>query len=188
MNTPAHAIINLFLLGRKEPGKKVVPILIGAVLPDIAIFAMYFWHLIIGTPESVIWSVEYYKPGWQAFIDCFNSIPLLLFGMVVCWKSKQHFLFILFASMLLHTFGDLPFHHDDAHRHFFPFTDWRFSSPVSYWNPNYHGNWFSIIEGLSVLATSIFLYFHYPKLRVWVICIGLTYLAFLGYVELFWKG
>lgn len=188
MNTPAHAIINLFLLGRQEAGKKTVPILIGAVLPDIAIFALYFWHLIIGTPESAIWSVEYYKPGWQAFIDCFNSIPLLLLGMVVCWKTKQSFLFILFASMLLHTFGDLPLHHDDAHRHFFPFSDWRFSSPVSYWNPDYYGNWFSIIEGLSVFVTSIFLYCHYPKLRVWVICIGLTYLAFLVYVGLYWQG
>ena len=188
MNTPAHAMINLFLLGRQRTGEKVIPILIGSVLPDIAIIVMYFWHLLLGTPESLIWSVEYFKPGWQGFIDSFNSIPLLLLGMTVCWKTKQPFLFVLFTSMLLHTLGDFPVHHDDAHRHFFPFTDWQFSSPVSYWDPAHYGNWFSIVEILSVLATSVYLYFNCPILKVWVICIGITYVAFWGYVGLYWNG
>jgi Na+/glutamate symporter len=120
VNTPAHAIINLLILGRQSAGKKTIPILIGAILPDIAIFALYFWHLLLGTPEAMIWSVEYYKPGWQAFIDVFNSMPLLVLGILTCWKTKQHYLLIFFASMLLHTLGDFPLHHDDAHRHFFP--------------------------------------------------------------------
>lgn len=186
MNTPAHAIINLLVLGRQQSGKKSIPILIGAVLPDLAIFVLYFWHLFLGTPESTIWTVEYYKPGWQAFIDCFNSIPLLLVGMIVCWKTKQHYLLILIASMLLHTLGDLPLHHDDAHRHFFPFSDWRFSSPVSYWDSDHYGDWFSIIEILAVLGASAFLYINYSKLKVWVVSVGLIYAGFWAYVGLYW--
>ncbi|MCP4390021.1 MAG: hypothetical protein GY802_17135 [Gammaproteobacteria bacterium] len=31
---------------------------------------------LIGRPESEIWSIEYYRPLWQAWIDAFNSIPI----------------------------------------------------------------------------------------------------------------
>ena len=179
-------MLGLLVLGRQSNTKKTTSVLIGAVLPDLAIFTLYFWHLWLGTPESTIWSVEYYKPGWQAFIDCFNSIPLLLISIIICWKTNQRYLLLFFASMLLHTFGDLPLHHDDAHRHFFPFSDWRFTSPVSYWDANHYGNWFSLIEVLAVFGTATFLYIKETKLRVWVVSIGLIYTAFWAYVGLFW--
>ena len=98
MNTPAHAILNLFLLGRQKTGEKIIPILIGAVLPDLIILALYFWHLLLGTPESVIWSVEYFKPGWQAMIDIFNSMPLLLVGMMECLKKKRKIISLVFKN------------------------------------------------------------------------------------------
>jgi hypothetical protein len=47
---------------------------------------------------------------------------------------------------------DLPLHHEDAHRHFLPFTNWRFISPVSYWDPEYHGRIIAVIEILFTLA------------------------------------
>ena len=41
---------------------------------------------------------------------------------------------------------DLPVHTDDAHRHLLPLSDWRFHSPVSYWDRRYHGAQFAIFE------------------------------------------
>jgi hypothetical protein len=36
----------------------------------------------------------------------------------------------------------LPLHHDDGHRHLFPLLDWRFESPISYWDPAHYGKVF----------------------------------------------
>ena len=76
MNTPAHAIINLLILSRNPTHKKTAVIISGAVIPDLVIIAFYAWHSVIGTAEQQIWSVEYYDPIWQAFIDSFKKITV----------------------------------------------------------------------------------------------------------------
>lgn len=186
MNTPAHAVVNLVLLARSGGHRHSAAVVTGAVLPDLAIVVFYAWHLMRGTPENVIWSTEYFQPLWQAWIDLFNSIPLVLVAMLLCWWFRRFWLLALLASMLLHSIGDLPLHNDDAHRHFFPFSDWRFLSPVSYWDPEYHGYWASLVEFGCVLAASIFLYLRNADLRPWVAAIGAIYLAYWIYVYLVW--
>ena len=76
MNTPAHAIVNLLILSRNPAHKKTLAIISGAIIPDLVIIVFYAWHLFIGTAEEQIWSLEYYSPFWQAWIDSFNSIPV----------------------------------------------------------------------------------------------------------------
>ena len=190
MNTPAHAVINLLLLARK-PGqnishKRSATIIAGALLPDLAIIVFYAWHLLLGTPEPQIWSVEYYRPIWQALIDSFNSIPLIVLAMLISWKTRHYLLLAFFSSMLLHVFGDLPLHHDDAHRHLFPFSDWRFASPVSYWDPAHHGQWASLIEFSGVLVAAAFMYWRYALLRPWVAATTAIYLLYWIYVFFVW--
>jgi hypothetical protein len=190
MNTPAHAIINLLLLARK-PGQNIshrrsATIIAGALLPDLVIIVFYAWHLLLDTAESQIWSVEYYRPFWQAWVDSFNSIPLIGLAMLISWRTRQYLLLVFFSSMLLHVFGDLPLHHDDAHRHFFPFTDWRFASPVSYWDPAHHGQWASLIEFCTVLAAAAFMYWRYALLRPWVVATTAIYLIYWIYVFAVW--
>ena len=56
------------------------------------------------------------------------------------------------AAALLHLTFDLPFHHDDDHPHFWPFSDWRFTSPLSYWDPAHDGRVIALAEvGLAVV-------------------------------------
>ncbi len=91
VNTPAHAVIGLLLLSssstkdipRKASHKRSAIIVAGALLPDLAIIFFYAWQLILGTPELQIWSVEYYRPIWQAAIDSLNSIPLICLAMLI---------------------------------------------------------------------------------------------------------
>ena len=53
MNTPAHATLNLLLLGRKNRPETAVPIVIGAALPDVPMFIFYAYEkLIQNTPEQ----------------------------------------------------------------------------------------------------------------------------------------
>ncbi len=133
MNTPAHLIVNLFALGRKETPSKQVAVLAGAIIPDAPMFLFYFIEKVVQrVPEFLIWSRDYYLAPWQNFIDCFNSLPLIALGFVLAWKAQSRAGQLLFFSMILHVLGDLPLHHDDAHRHLYPFSDWRFESPVSY--------------------------------------------------------
>jgi hypothetical protein len=186
VNTPAHALINLLVLSRNPSHPRAAAIIGGALLPDLVIIIFYTWNLMIGIPEAQIWSVEYYRPLWQAGIDGFNSIPLIVCAIMLSWYSRHTLLLIFFSSMLLHVFGDLPLHHDDAHRHFFPFSDWRFASPVSYWDPAHHGRWASLVEVSCVIAASGYLYWRSPMLRSWVVASLSIYLLYWTYVIAIW--
>lgn len=179
-------ILGLAVLSRGDGHRRTAAIVAGALIPDLAIILFYAWYRILGTSEDQIWSVEYFKPAWQAFIDCFNSIPLIALGLIACWKIRHGLIWALLASMLLHTLTDLPVHHDDAHRHFYPLFDWRFVSPVSYWDPAHHGNWFSLFEVLLVGILSAYLYIRRIVPRIWLICSLLIYLIFWIYVYLVW--
>jgi hypothetical protein len=190
MNTPAHAVINLLLLsskrGHKPSHRRSAAIVFGALLPDLAIMVFYAWQLILGRSESQIWTVEYYRPFWQACIDSFNSIPLILLAMLLCWRARRYLLLALFSSMLLHVLGDLPLHHDDAHRHFWPFSDWRFASPVSYWDPAHYGRWASLLEFIAVFAAAAFMFRRHAVLRPWVTVLTAVYLLYWIYVLVVW--
>jgi len=87
-------------------------------------------------------------------VALFHSIPLAGIGWLIAyylgWPSVQ----ILFISMILHSLGDLPVHNDDAHRHFFPFSNYRFISPFSYWDRNHYGSIVSLVEMLLVLLST----------------------------------
>jgi hypothetical protein len=60
----------------------------------------------------------------------------------------------LFEMTILHSLGDLPVHNDDAHRHFFPFSNYRFISPISYWDRKHYGSIVSLVEMLLVLLST----------------------------------
>ncbi|CAN5239811.1 hypothetical protein BH23GEM4_BH23GEM4_21970 [soil metagenome] len=91
--------------------------------------------------------------------------PLVLgvFAAVGVWgrrsgKSWGTALLWFTFGCALHTLCDVVTHHDDGPLLLFPF-DWsfRFSSPISYWNPAYHGRLVGGIEHL--LDAAVLLYF-----------------------------
>ncbi|MGI8738245.1 MAG: hypothetical protein ACR2KU_00935 [Gammaproteobacteria bacterium] len=90
--------------------------------------------------------------------------------------------------MGLHVLFDLPLHHDDAHRHFFPFSDWRFYSPVSYWDPAHYGDIVSACEILAVAVGSVVLWRRYESLSLRLMCaaLALSYALHWIYVLSVW--
>lgn len=152
MNTPSHAIINLAIQGMPKLPKANLAIVMGGILPDIPIFIFYFWaKLIVRLPEAKIWSEAYYHPFVQDIVALFHSIPLALIGWAIAYYFKSEIIQVICLSMVLHSLLDLPVHHDDAHRHFYPFSNYRFISPFSYWDPRYHGKVVAFIEMMLVL-------------------------------------
>jgi hypothetical protein len=155
MKTPSHAIINLAILAKPQLPQANLIIASGGILPDIPIFLFYFWAKYMARlPEGTIWSKAYYEPFVQNIVALFHSIPLAGIGWLIAyylgWPSVQ----ILFLSIILHSLGDLPVHNDDAHRHFFPFSNYRFISPFSYWDRKHYGSIFSLVEMLLVLLST----------------------------------
>ena len=158
MNTPAHAIFNLALLGRKEKFEWNPLIIWGALIPDLAMFGFYALMKLSDVPERQIWGTEYYRPVWQNIFDLFNSIPLALLGIGVMLHFQRTGWALLFGSVLLHCLQDLPLHVDDGHRHFWPLSQFRYESAVSYWDPNHYGHIAASVELVLMAIASIYVF------------------------------
>lgn len=158
MNTPTHITLALATLGKKDKPKNNIWIFAGALVPDIAMFFLFFYEMIIGTPQRIIWDEKYFSPLWQNTVDMFNSFPIFVALLLVSVYKKWNLLTIFCLASMLHIAGDFPLHNDDAHRHFYPFSNWRFESPVSYWDPNFYGQYWSIFEIFLLLFTGYFAY------------------------------
>lgn len=174
-----------------------VAALFGALLPDASLFVMFFIAKAQGVADSVIWSDWYYSHTWQQIGAVSNSIPLFAgigalayalhsYLVVLAAKTARISALVMIACLaaLLHCFADLPLHHDDGHPHFWPFSDWIYSSPVSYWDPSHYGNQWSIIELILALALIVYLWRGYENRwsRGLLLITGASY----GAVALFW--
>lgn len=191
MNTPAHVALNLAVVPNRRWARCAVAVIAGALLPDAMMFVFYgYQKLVAGLPEAAIWSAAYFDPVWQGVFDAFNSFPLILaLGLAGLWL-RSAFVEALAASMFLHCLLDFPLHNDDAHRHFFPLTDWRFESPVSYWDARFYGDVFLVVEcGIVVLAVAAVWRSAKPR---WVksvaVATGGIYAGFLGFAAIVWGG
>ncbi len=189
LNTPAHAVASLLLLGDEKRPETGLPLVIGALLPDVPIVVFYAYQkLWRGMPEDWIWSQGYRLAGWQAFFEVFNSLPLILIGLLAARAAGSIRLGAVFASMGVHVVFDLPLHHDDGHRHLFPISDWRFESPVSYWDPTHYGLYVAPLEALLVVAGGWFLIRRSParSLRLAIAALVGFYAVYWIYVVVVW--
>ena len=106
--------------------------------------------------------------------NTFHS-PLVLIALIgFCywrWNRQEQatstaWLFWFFCAALLHTLIDIPLHTTDGPLIFFPINwDYRFVSPISYWDPNHHGHDWSIFEHSLDGVLIIFLFWHWFKTR-----------------------
>lgn len=199
MMTQTHTLIaaTLFVSSRR-PTKHNCAILIGSFVPDIAVFGLFIWSKFVGIPERQLWREVYFSEPMLTYTAIANSLSLyllvLLLGMllirvqtvskelvdrsntVAIYTNSAICLFALAA--ITHLVGDFPVHAGDAHPHFWPFTDSRFHSPVSYWDHKHFGEVFSYIEASLGILLSIILFRRFKS--KWIR--GLTAVALISYV------
>ena len=158
MNTQTHLLLASAVLGRNATRREHTAILAGALAPDLSIFVFAGWGAASGLSAQAMWGEAYWTEPWQTLSAVSNSVPawgaLLAasFALPGAWRRTG---LVFCAAALLHLAFDLPLHADDAHRHLWPLTDWRFRSPVSYWDPAHHGRVASLVEaaaGLGLVA------------------------------------
>ena len=187
MMTQTHVLVGLALFGRPARPARNLMAIAGGIVPDAAIYVLYAIEKSRGTAESVIWHELYYSPFWQDAVAWGNSTPmwlmLLVIGLVLAARTRFKMtasLVIVFAgSCLAHMACDFPLHVEDAHRHLFPLSGWRFRSLVSYWDPNHYGVQAASCEALLGVGLSVWMWIRFQNVwgRAGIAILAVAYLA-----------
>ena len=184
MQTQTHVLLASAALGRRATRREQAAILTGALLPDLSIYALAVWGALRRVPARAVWEDAYWREPWQTLSAVSNSV--FLWGVVAAagWRSGRPWLALLGLAALLHVAFDLPLHAEDAHRHFWPLSDWRFASPVSYWDPAHHGRIAGLAEAAGGVALCIVLWRRHAG-RAGRAALALCAAAYLA-VPVFW--
>lgn len=162
MNTPAHLIFGMAAFGRKDVHAVTWAAAVGALIPDLSLYLLAGVHLLVlGTEPEIVFGQMYYSEAWQRIFRVDNSFIIWGLGLVLAFMARAPVAIALTGAALLHLLLDFPLHNDDARAHFWPFTNWKFISPVSYWDRNHYGQIVAPIEALAVLGCSVLLWRRY---------------------------
>lgn len=169
MNTPSHWLMTVVGARALRIAPPKWALGLGAVAPDIPLGILSFGGIWFFTNVKG-WTMQetfphlfknlfYNHPGWigpHNFLHSPTSL-ILMVGLAwwICRASKgrtyrvaRWFKFFL-CSCLFHSIVDVLTHFDDGPLLFFPFNwSWRFSSPVSYWDPEHFGRQFMAFEAI----------------------------------------
>jgi membrane-bound metal-dependent hydrolase YbcI (DUF457 family) len=179
MQTYSHLLITaVFNEKLNEKGVAVASkaLLLGSVTPDIPLilitigFIAYTQFINPADAGGGLFMDRYDQlyftnPYWIASHNLFHApLLILLYGGIGFWRMKNgdrwgKMLFWFAIGCGLHSTLDIFTHVHDGPVLFFPF-DWRyrFSSPVSYWDPEHGGNIFAPLEHLLDVGILIYLF------------------------------
>ncbi len=154
MNSPSHMSLALAVLGRKSRASLNGAIIWGSLTPDLPMYVLYAYEKIIGTPDKIIFNEKYYGELWQSVVSLGNSIPIfVIIALFAYIKGYRGLLFFALAA-LLHVALDFPLHREDTHMHFYPLSDYKFISPVSYYETQHYGHFWSPIELILIIVST----------------------------------
>ena len=188
MITSSHIIYSWALAkktGGLDPNKpkqtrgRTLAFVLGALLPDSPTYLFFIvYGLILGYSGEVMWDDMYFNSGWSIPITLTHSFiiwPILIASATFFeWKFVRWFS----ISALFHVIVDFWVHTEDAYRHFYPVSNWKFHSPISYWNPSEYGLYVSAFDSLVVLGLLTYLYTKYTGgWRYVILSTGLLYLV-----------
>lgn len=165
MNTVAHVLVACAAFSRPAAPKRNLAIVAGALVPDVSMFVFFGWSRLQSWSGDETWNVQYWTEPWQALGAISNSFVLFTILLAFAVWRKWSLLSVAAAAALAHLALDFPLHADDAHRHFWPLSDWRFSSPISYWDPSANGRIGAGIETAAVLIATIALWRRFEGLK-----------------------
>ena len=121
-------------------------------------FVMVGWERWVNNLSlQQIFREAYFSDFWQEIFAINNSAPIFAVMLVLGLFFRIEWLWAFGLAALVHVACDLPLHHSDGHPTFWPFTDWIYVSPVSYWNPAHHGIAAGLVEGALSVVMAVFL-------------------------------
>ncbi|MEO9612081.1 MAG: hypothetical protein ABJG86_09030 [Nitratireductor sp.] len=185
MNTQSHILMGAAFFGRPLP-RLAWAGAAGGILPDLPMYTFVAVLGLLGYSVSDIFDRLYWEPWWQIANAIGHNFllwgTLTIVAALAVARSRTGqppapspapdsetagaaaLVFAFSASALLHSLIDFLTHRADAHMHLWPLSDWRFRSPVSYWDPDYYGNWFGLFEAALGVALIVVLFRRYRAL------------------------
>ncbi|WP_424982732.1 hypothetical protein [Maritalea sp. S77] len=197
MITTTHVLIAGAVLSRRDaPKRQNILAFFAGFFPDLSVFAMVAFSALTGMGRGNMWRSPdglYWQEPWQTFSAISNSIPLyaalLLLGWLMAKRMPQQIenwrlVSVFGAGALLHVVADFPVHTDDAHVHFWPFTGWRFHSPVSYYQSAHYGDIVGAVELVVGILLAGLLLWRFKNLwaRIFIIALLAPYFISLGFI------
>ncbi len=185
MNTQSHILMGAVLFGRKVP-RTAWAAALGGFVPDLPMLAIVAYLRMSGHGFEEIFGKLYWSPWWQIANAIGHSFLLWtavilvslhvqkLSGKRAVWWANLALPFA--AAALIHSGADFLLHREDAHMHFWPLSEWRFVSPVSYWDRSHYGGPFSLFESALGIIMAIHLFARWNRWPVriaLVLCIAL---------------
>ncbi|WP_051332323.1 hypothetical protein [Cucumibacter marinus] len=170
----------------------------GGFFPDMSVFVMVGYGRAMMDNANLWRKPEglYWQEPWQTFSAISNSMPLyaslIALGYWISRASERLRgwgvgLMLFAGAAMTHVVLDFPVHTDDAHIHFWPLTDWRFHSPVSYYQRDHYGGLVGTVEivvGVILAALVIWRFRRWP-LTVLAVLLALPYFLSIGLI-FFW--
>ena len=186
MNTPAHLVFGAAAFGRPDIPKTTIAALAGAFAPDVSLYVMTAVSIwILGISPDTVFRDLYYSNAWQQVFAIDNSFVLWGVALGAALWVRSAPLVAFTGAALLHLAFDFPLHTHDARMHFWPLTDWKFESPVSYWDGRAHAR---IVEGTVLAIVVVLAVLIWRRFKTWAMR-GTTALlvAMEGMASGFWR-
>jgi LexA-binding, inner membrane-associated putative hydrolase len=139
-----------------------------AVAPDLPYLVLLGYYSLClrvnGFADLGAWDL-----AWRSPIVCalHSFVPwafTTIIASLVCRQELRHWLLPVWAGWLSHVVIDMFTHRSDGYPIFFPLASYRFATPVSYWEPTYHGRIFALIDTTLMVA----LFVHHLLRRRWL--------------------
>ena len=184
MVTSTHMLMAAFATTRPRMRAWMIALgWFGGLFPDLPMFAMVGASRLMEPPVN-LWRHPdglYWTDPWKAATDLGHSLPLwaaLVLAGFLLWRRANgrlvltgQVLVVFSAGALLHAIVDFFVHTDDAHAQFAPFSDWRFHSPVSYYQSDHFGREVSMLELGFCLFAAVFLIRQFRSWTVRGLCV-----------------
>ncbi len=161
VQTYAHAFFTWALAkyGVKAGRAAGVAGAVGAVMPDVPAFfgAAYLWDERNTLPREKLLDAIYFSGPFGATGSALHSvIPVALLLVLyrvlnIGRRDPRKILLWFLLGWFGHTVVDFLTHADDTRPLFWPLLGWKWSSPVSYYNPLYYGREFMLVEHVGML-------------------------------------
>lgn len=179
MNTQSHILMGAVLFGGKLP-RTAIAAAMGGFVPDLPMLAIVAYLRMSGHDFGEIFGMLYWSPWWQIANALGHSFLLwsavILLSLYIRKRGGNraglaNLALPFAAAALVHSGADFLLHREDAHMHFWPLSEWRFVSPVSYWDRNHYGLQFSLFEAVLGIVMAGLLF---AKWKRWPVRIALA--------------
>ena len=168
MMSPTHTLLALALFTKKDKPVRNWSVFIGSVIPDSFIYVAWIvLTFFMQVEQEIIWREIYFDDPMQTIAAIFNSVPLYLLVLLIGFLNRQKLwgkaVMFFGLAALSHIALDFPVHNHDAYAHFWPLSEYRFFSPVSYYEEHLHGDLVGTVDAAIAIISCLVLWRRFEK-------------------------